>query len=477
MRKPALIAAGVSIAALLGLGTYLAIELHTLRGETVSPDAFAKLQQDLADAQQAHAEQIETSLDQQGAQDRALGNRLLTTLDDTTKAMQRHGSAVADAAEAMEGATDPILAGLENVNAVAAQQQRAIERLGEMLAHQQENDSGPELLSAMAEMKALMADQPTGDALVARLEEAIDSNAEAAGLAVQAALAEHALANPGSPVASAKSTDELLNRVLDRLAQVPTRDQIAEEVRLAVAEAKVQDEQFMRLLLAELRRTGDQITTDVAAAIDEDAGQAQRLADELRATDNESAAKTASMLESLLQKVDDQKALSEQILALRDQIESLPGRDDAAVRAVLSRLDQQDRNNTAMLAAIAELREAMPDDLPGRLDEVLTQLDEEVRTQQITDAIEQSMQRLAAAKDEQTAAALAEFSERLDAMPSTEELAEVAQSQQALAKLLDESDAREAVSAFAGDARATRREAARGAGREADAGHRPAQAA
>ncbi|MFN3166278.1 MAG: FHA domain-containing protein [Phycisphaeraceae bacterium] len=447
-RRPILIAGGVSVAALLALGTFVAIELNALRGETVPRDEFAKLQQQLLSSQEQQAERIEQSFDQQSGTTRELldhQRQLVNSLDQTNQSINRHSTQVADAADAMRDAADPILNKLDNVNAVATRQQLAIERLGEMLAHQQANDATPNVLAAVNEMKALLADQPRGDALVARLEAAIKTNAEAAGEAVRLALAEHAKSNPGGALATREDTEALLGKILEQLANVPTREQIAAEVRLAVAESTAENEQFMRLVLAELRRTGDQITTDVAAAIDEDTGQALQLATELRALDNESAARTASMLEQLLKKVDDQKALSTQITTLREQIESLPGRDDEAVKQVLSRLDEQDRNNTALLENIADLRAAMPEDLPGRLDQVLAQLDKQVRTEQITDVIEQSMQRLAASREQETEAALARLTQRIEALPTAEELDQIADSQQALARLLDQSDAGEAI--------------------------------
>jgi len=446
VRRPLMIAGGLSVAALLALGSYIAFELNTMRGET--RDEISQLQQKLLASQEQQADRIDQSFIERDGRTRELldhQRQLVNSLDQTNQSIDRHSTQVADAADAMRNASEPILNKLDNVNAVATRQQLAIERLGEMLAHQQANDASPKVLAAVNEMKTLLADQPKGEALVARLEEAIETNADAAGEAVRLALAEHAKANPGQALATSDDTEALLGKILDQLASVPTREQIAAEVRLAVAESTAENEQFMRLVLAELRRTGDQITTDVAAAIDEDTGQALQLATELRAIDNESAAQTASMLEQLLEKVDDQKTLSDQITTLRDQIEALPGRDDDAVRQVLSRLDEQDRNNAALLKNIADLRAAMPEDLPGRLDQVLAQLDNQVRTEQITDAIEQSMQRLAASRDEHTEATLAKLTERIDALPTAEELEKIADSQASLAELLDQSDAGEAI--------------------------------
>lgn len=535
--------AGVSVAALLGLGGYLAAQLDALRSESVPRGEFVKLQEQLIQAQQQQADAIQQSINQQsGVSQKLLSQqqRLTASLDDTTRVIEGHGNAVAQATNLLGNQTSPILEKLEAVALRAGQQEEAIAKIGQMLTRQQSKDKSSELLAAVGEMKALLVDQPKADELLAKLDEAVASNAQAAGEAVRTALAEHR-EEAGAAPASAKSTEQLLTRVLEGLSQVPTRKQIAEEVRLAVAERAAKDEQFMRLVLAELRKTGEQIATDVTAAVGDDAGQAQTLmaqvvaelskrptgeqlaaqlsqameqtiakrdseqqsdqltalmkqvldeleqrptseqlavdlrraigedaqrtellvarvlkeldsqptaqqiAQELQATDNETAAKAASILEQLLAKVDDQREISDEIALLRKQIESIPGTETQSIRQVLARLDQQDKNNTEMLKAIVELRQAMPEDLPRQLDKVLAQLDEQVRTQQITDTIETTMQRIAAKQNAQTEAALEALSKRIDALPNADQLAKFTENQQTLAKLLDESDARDVI--------------------------------
>jgi len=132
-RRGTLIAAGLSVAALLALGGYLAVQLHELRDETVPREAIADLQRQLAESrtQQTH---LENSLTQ------------------TTEAMGRHSDAVATATnrvegavegvvEAVAGATDPILQQLATVTDSANQQQLAMQRLSEMFADQRANDN------------------------------------------------------------------------------------------------------------------------------------------------------------------------------------------------------------------------------------------------------------------------------------------------------------------------------------------------
>ena len=526
--KIPMVAAGLGLAAVLGLGGYLAVQLHELRSETVPQEDFSALKNQLLAMQERSsqdADRIAQTAEQMNA-----------SLAQTTEQIAGATETIAGASETIASVRDPLVEQLEAAQARASQQQLALEQIGDALA-KQSDDKSEQVLAAVTQMKALLADQPTGDQLIAKLEKAISDNALATGEAVQTALAEHRKETAQGAVASAKQTEALMSRVLESLAKVPTREQLAEEVKLAVAAAKAQDGQFMRLVLAELRRTGDQIATDVTAAVEEDAGQANELmkqvvaelakrptgeqlaadlreamdeafakretnneelpglmrqvlseleqrptseqlaadlrrvigedaqrtellvarvmseidqrptaaqiASELQATDNESAAKTASLLEAVLDKVDKQDQLANQLAALRKQIETMPGTNTSIVKSVLERLDAQDKNNTAMLASIAELRSAIPEDLPGTLDKVLTQLDKQVRTDQITAAIEEAAQRIAAKDNKQTAEAIATLGKRIDALPSSEALAKLTESQASLAKLLEASDARE----------------------------------
>eukprot|EP00752_Nemacystus_decipiens_P013612 g12070.t1 len=519
--KMPVLAAGLGLAAALGMGAYLAVQLHELRSETVPREELAALHN-----------QLEEIKDQSARETEAIKRSAKEMTDSLTQTSEK----IAGATQTIESVRDPLVQQLEAAKERATQQQLALEQIGNTLA-KQADDNSDEVLAAVTQMKSLLEDQPTGDQLIARLEEAINDNATAAGEAVQLALAEHRKATAEGAIASAKETEALMNRVLESLAQVPTREQLAEEVQLAIASAKARDEQFMRLVVAELRKTGDQIATDVTAAVGEETIEAQTLmkqvvaeldkrptgeqlaadlrvamdeafakretnsevlpglmkqvlseleqrptseqlaadlrrvigedaqrtelliarvmsgidqrptaaqiASELQATDNEAAAKTAALLEEVLDKVQTQDELALQIAGLRKQIETMPGTNTNVVKSVLDRLDEQDRNSTAMLLAIAELRSAMPTDLPSQLDKVLEQLGKQVRTDQITNAIEESMQRIAAKENQQTAEAVAALSKRLDALPTAEELGKLTENQAALAKLLDESDARE----------------------------------
>lgn len=521
--KLPMVAAGLGLAAALGMGVYLAVQLHELRRETVPRQELAELQDQLLAINELSAREAE---------------QITRSAQEMAKSLTQTSEQIAGATQTIASVRDPLVEQLEAAQHRANQQQLALEQIGQTLAQQADNNSD-QVLAAVTQMKSLLEDQPAGDHLIARLEEAINDNATAAGEAVQLALAEHREAAAQGEVASARQTEALMDRVLQGLAQVPTREQFAEELKRAIASAKANDEQLMRLVLAELRKTGDQITTDVTAAIGEESGASQALmkavfaelnqrptgeqlaanlrqamddafakqapsseslpglmkqvlselqerptseqlaadlrrvigedaqrtellmarvmseidqrptakqiASELQATDNETAAKTAALLENVLEKVQTQEALTSQIAGLRKQIETLPGTNTTVVKSMLERMDEQDRNNTAMLAAIAQLQSAMPKDLPGQLNQVLEQLDKQVRNEQITDTIEASIQRIAAKENKQTAEAIKALSQRLDAIPTAQELRKLTDSQAALAQLLDKSDARQEI--------------------------------
>lgn len=546
------LAAGVALVAFLGLGGYLVFRLETLNQQTVSPEEFASLQQQLAEAQAAQSDRIAQSIERQTGVSRQLITRsqqLASSLNDTNQALVEHRGVVTSASELIGSRTDPILARLDDAAEKALIQQASLDRLGEMLAHQQASDNSPQLLAAVETIKTSLENEPMGDRLIAKLDQAIQTNAQATGRALQVALAEHRETVGTQAIATARDNQALYNRVLDSLAQIPTREQLASDVKLAFADRSAKNEQFMRLVLAEIRKTGDQIATDVSAAVDQDAGQArslmqqvvaelskrptgaqlatdlrqamdqafaqrdtaqsatdadftslmkrvlseldqrptseelaadlrqaigadaqrtealvarvlaeldqqpsaQQIARELALAGQPSAEQTAKLLEEVLVKIDRQQALGDQIASLQTKIEALPGRNTQAVREVLARLDQQDQNNTAMLNAIADLRKLMPEALPEQLDQILAQLAEQVRTDQITDAIEASVQRIASAQNKQTQAALDALDQKLSTLPTADQLATIADDQAALAKLLDTTDAGEAL----GELRAT----------------------
>lgn len=541
-----LLAVGLTAtAAMLGLGAYLAYELQTIKTRTVGIDDYAQLREDLLATQQEAnraSRELQQALSDEAAMRRQFSGetrKLTDALDNTGNALQRHNDAIADASQEIRDAARPISEGLAEVQRAAEANRLALTTLSETLAAQDARDNSAQVLAQLDAIKTQLAGQPSSDELLAKLESAIATNAEATGAAVQRAIAA---ANEGdAQLAAAERTEALVLRVLGELEKLPTADQIAANVRVAVAEGQAANEAFMRDVLVELRRTGDQISTDVVAAIGEDAGYAQKLLDqvmaelakqptgqqlaeelrvavaetmqqgrpgdeqelaalmqqvlteleqrptseqlaadlrvmigsdaqrteqmmarilteldnsptagqianELRSVDNEAAARTAALLEQVLSRMDEQQQLAAQIEDLRKAIADQPEPDAKLGQEVLRRLDEQAMNNDRIVAAIAELREAMPEDVSGQLDQMLAKLDEQVRQEQLNAAIETAIARVAATEDRAVLAAIDSLSERIAALPSAEQLEDVLDSQTELAALLDDTDARAAIS-------------------------------
>ncbi|MEM1355115.1 MAG: FHA domain-containing protein [Planctomycetota bacterium] len=544
-RPGALIALGLTAtAAIIGLGGYLVFEMQSLKSQSVDQDDYAQLRQDLLDTQQQanRANQdLQRALSDEAAMRREFSSetrRLTDALGTTGEAIDRHNDALADASEDIRDAARPISDGLAQVNRAAEQNRLALAQLSETLAAQSERDNSEQVLAQIEAIKTQLAGQPSTEELVAQLERAIATNAEATGQAVQRAIA--AATDEDAQLAAAERTEALVLRVLGELEKLPSADQIAADVRIAVAEGRAANEQFMRDVLVELRRTGDRISTDVIAAIDEDAGYAQALLDqvmtelakqptgeqlaeqlrlavaqtmqqgrpgndqalaglmqqvlteleqrptseqlaadlrvmigsdaqrtermmtpilaeldnrptagqiasELRSVDNEAAARTAALLEQVLTRMDEQAELAQQIDELKQAIADQPEPDARLGQQILRRLDAQALNNDRIVAAIAELREAMPGDVTGQLDQMLAKLDEQVRADQLNAAIESAVARVAATEDQAVLAAIDSLSERIAALPSADQLEEVLDSQSELAELLDGTDARAAI--------------------------------
>lgn len=532
-----LAAAGLTAAAaVLGLGVYLVYEVQGLKSQTVSAEDYAQLERKLLDSQDSANRPIrdlQSALSDRAATDRRIASeqeRLLGSLENTGNALNRHNQAIADASQDIRAATTPITEGLAQMQRANEEQRLAFTQLSETLAAQNAQDDRAAVMAQLDAIKTQLADQPSSDELIAKLEFAIATNAAATGEAVSRAIA--AATDEDAQLAAAERTEALVLRVLGELEKLPSADAIAKNVRLAVAESQQANEQFMRDVLVQLRRTGDQISTDVVAAIGEDAGYAQALMDqvmaelakqpngqelaaelrvamaeamqgqagtrqemtglmqqvlaeleqrptseqlaqelrsaigddaerteqlmasiptaaqiaaELQSFDNEAAARTAALLEQVLSRMDEQQQLAAQIEQLRQAIADQPEPDAKLGQEVLRRLNEQAMNNDRIVAAIAELREAMPGDVSGQLDQMLAKLDGQVREEQLNAAIENAIARVAATEDRAVLAAIDSLSARIAALPSAEQLDGVLDSQSELAALLDDTDARAAI--------------------------------
>ena len=275
-------------------------------------------------------------------------------------------------------------------------------------------------------------------------------------------------------VASAMNEDasqaqRLMLQVMDELDKQPDSEQLAAQLREAMDQAAVGGADadanlaaLMQQVLAELekRPTTVQLTADLRAAVGEDAQRTQELmaqvleelsnqptqiAQQIREADDGSAEQTTQMMQAILTRIDQQNELASEVAQLREMIEARPEGSDALIEAAIARLDQQARNSAQLLEEIATLRESMPGDVSGQLDQVLAKLDEQVRGEQVITAIENAVERIAAQRDQDTLEAIQSMQVRLAALPSAAQLESAIDSQQQLAALLDSTNARAAL--------------------------------
>ncbi|MEM9415346.1 MAG: FHA domain-containing protein [Planctomycetota bacterium] len=261
------------------------------------------------------------------------------------------------------------------------------------------NEDASQAQRLMLQVMAELDKQPDGEVLAAQLREAMDQ-AAAGNADADANLAA------------------LMQQVLTEFENRPTAVEIAEELRAAVGE----DAQRTQALMAQVL---DELSSRPAAT--------------------ENTQQTAEMMQAILTRIDQQNELAGEVAQLREMIASRPEGSEALIEAAITRLDQQSRNSAQLLEEIAQLRESMPSDVSDQLDQVLTKLDEQVRSEQVVAAIENAVERIAAQRDQDTLQAIASIQDRLAALPSAEQLESVLDSQEALAALLDSTDARAAL--------------------------------
>jgi len=540
-RKPAvLVSASVAAAlALAGLGVYSVTLMQQMMDQSQRQDEQVNdLGKALLDAQHENAQanrELRIAMAERANLDRDMLRQNVRLAD----AMGAHELALTLATDRLNGMTGPLADRLSAVEELAKAQSLAIERVGEMLAHDQANDNSDEVLALLGSLEASFADQPNGQEMIERLTTALSQNAEHTGEIVQRVMAEQAEADDTSQLAAAQRTEALVLRVLEELDNAPSSAQIAAEVATMLGDPQSAQEEFMRQVLVELRRTGDEISASVASAINEDAGQAhnlmaqvmaelekqptgeqlasdlqvalseamtgqsendaelaqlmqrvlaeldqrpttdtltadlrslvgddaqqtqqllaqvlaelderptaEQIAQQIRAADTDTADQTTAMVEAVLARIEQQNDLAGEIASLRSAFEAQPDDNAELITSIVERMDAQDANNAKLLESISLLRESMPPDVSGQLEEVLTQLDNQVREEQITAAVESAVERIAASRDQEALAAIESLSERLAALPSAAQLEEVVDSQESLSALLDQTDAREAL--------------------------------
>ncbi|MFI4862209.1 MAG: FHA domain-containing protein [Phycisphaerales bacterium JB063] len=388
-RKPGVLVAGgvAATVALLGLTGYGVYKMDLLSGHNKQSDSqFAQLQQALIESQQQNAEatrQLQETLAARSRIEEALMHRLTTVGGE----LDAHADAVAQATDELYDINRPLLAQMEQMEGQAREQQIALERIGEMLAHEAQRDNSEAVMALLTELKTEFAGQPDGDELVRRLSMAIANNAEATGQAVRSALAEFRAED--TPLAAAERTEALVARVLTALESVPSSTDIAQEVLAGIGNPYAAQEAMMREILAEYRGTRETIEQTVASAMNEDASQAQRL--------------MVQVMDELGKQPDGEQ-LAAQLRDAMEQAASGAADADANLAALMQQVLTEFENRPTAEQLAAELREAVGEDAQ-RTQQLMAQVLEELASQptaeQNAQQTAQMMQAILARIDEQ----------------------------------------------------------------------------
>ncbi|XAM00353.1 FHA domain-containing protein [Phycisphaeraceae bacterium D3-23] len=364
-RRPGLLVGGgvAAAVALIGLSGYGIYKMDLLSGHNDQRDSqYAQLQQALIDSQQQNAEATRKLQETLAARSR-VEEALLDRLADVGGDLDDHADAVARATGELHDINRPLLAQMELLERRAQEQQVALERMGEMLAHEAETDNSEAVMALLTELQTEFADQPDGDELVRRLSVAISNNAEATGEAVRSALADFRAED--TPLAAAERTEALVARVLTALESVPSSEAIAQEVLAGIGNPYAAQEAMMREILAEYRGTREQIEQTVASAMNEDASQAQRLMVQVMAE---------------LDKQPDGEVLAAQLRDAMEQAAAGNADADANLAALMQQVLTEFENRPTAEQLAQELREAVGEDAQ-RTQQLMAQVLEELSSQ------------------------------------------------------------------------------------------------
>ncbi|MEM1210828.1 MAG: FHA domain-containing protein [Planctomycetota bacterium] len=206
-----------------------------------------------------------------------------------------------------------------------------------------------------------------------------------------------------------RHAEAALTRVLDRLDDAPDGKQLADTLRLAMAKESDQAYAMLQRVLDELekRPTAEQFASWTAEQRDANA-------------------KAVALLNQSMTKLFEQRDFAGELAQLRKIVEEQPAEIQQLSKAVLARLDaaksaeQQDQSQ--VLAAIADLKDALPPDVSEPLQQAIAKLDRQLTQQQLAAAIERAAERVATAENQAVADRLKTIEARLDAAPNADDL-------------------------------------------------------
>ncbi|MEM6392598.1 MAG: FHA domain-containing protein [Planctomycetota bacterium] len=206
-----------------------------------------------------------------------------------------------------------------------------------------------------------------------------------------------------------RHAEAALTRVLDRLDEAPDGQQLADTLRLAMAKESDQAYAMLRRVLDELekRPTAEQFASWTAEQRDANA-------------------KAVALLNQSMTKLLEQRDFAGELAQLRQVVEQQPAEIQQFSKAVLARLDAEkdaeDQDRAQVLAAIADLKDALPPDVSEPLQQAIAKLDRQLTQQQLAAAIERAAERVATAENQAVADRLKAIETRLDAAPDADDL-------------------------------------------------------
>lgn len=277
---------------------------------------------------------------------------------------------------------------LEDTRQAAQQTQKQV---AEQLEGEQVAAADEKTTQTLQQILDSVQAQRKQEQLLTQIAEAVKAQPE------QAATLREILAKLEAQPESTAKTQEMLASVLEKVdgaAQAASVEPLVDEVR-KIGEAARQQQQA----LAERAEAQDAMLREALAV-----------------AKTEPADDTANgeLLKQILANLEGQKTLAADVRELRTLVEAQPKATQAVVREIVSSLPAESGDSEAVLAAIAELRESLPSDVTGKVDEVLARLGGETEDEATMDRVASALR---AAIDEQhtaTATAIAGLSAKID---------------------------------------------------------------
>jgi hypothetical protein len=173
----------------------------------------------------------------------------------------------------------------------------------------------------------------------------------------------------------------MLQGILAKLEEQPAIDALVAEVRAMASAARQQQEQ----LVARTQASDDLLRQTLAEVKAAPATDAEQLAAVVRTAIQSVDEGNGELLARVLANLEEQATLATEVRELRQIVERQPAATRAVVAEIVAAMPGDDAS--AVIAAIDELRKALPSDATAKLDQVLARLDEAAGPEQIAAAV------------------------------------------------------------------------------------------